>query len=153
MNATDSTIRPYAPADLIPVVGLWYGAWQESNPGKGHVLPIEQWRERWQRWVVPSASIHVACVDGCVGGYVAAVRAAPWLSHAIVNPGYRRRGIGTRLLEAAKASSSAGLMFDVIETDGEARKFYAGCGFAAGEAVVHPRTGEPMIRYVWLAHA
>jgi GNAT superfamily N-acetyltransferase len=153
MDTADTTIRPYAPDDMIAAVGLWYRAWHESHPGERHVFPIEEWRERWRRWVVPSGSIHVAVVDGGVVGYVAVVPGAPSQSHVIVTPEYRRRGIGRRLIEAAKVASPAGLVFDVFEADDAARSFYAGCGFAPSEAVTHPRMGEPMVRYTWMANA
>jgi GNAT superfamily N-acetyltransferase len=153
MTVNDVTIRPYVHEDMIPAVGLWYRAWHESHAGERHVFPIEAWRERWVQWVVPSNAIHVAVADAGVVGYVAVVPAAPWNGHVVVTPEYRRRGIGTRLLDAAKGASPQGLVFDVFEADATARTFYARCGFAAGEAVVHPRTGAPMIRYTCAANA
>ena len=153
MSATDTTIRPYAPDDMIAAVGLWYRAWHESRPGERHVFPIEEWRERWLRWVVPSAAIQVAVVDGGVVGYVAVVPGAPWQSHVIVTPEYRRRGIGRQLVDAAEVAGAGELVFDVFEVDADARSFYAGCGFEPGETVAHPRTAEPMVRYTWTANA
>jgi putative acetyltransferase len=145
----DCAIRPYEPDDLRAAAALWYRAWHDDRPGERHAHPIEWWRARWRDRVVPQAAIHVATVDGAVAGYVAAFHAAPWLSHVVVTLEYRRRGIGTRLLEAAKGASSGGLVFDVFEDDTSARAFYAGCGLTAGETLPHPRSGRPMVRYTW----
>jgi GNAT superfamily N-acetyltransferase len=152
-TGNDTTIRPYTPDDMVAAVGLWYRAWHESHPGQRHAFPIEEWRERWMRWVVPAAAIHVATLNGSVAGYVAVVPAAPWQSHVIVTPEYRRRGIGRQLVDAAKVAGAGELVFDVFEVDADARSFYAGCGFEPGETVAHPRTGESMVRYRWTANA
>jgi GNAT superfamily N-acetyltransferase len=151
--ANDCKIRPYSPGDLIPAVALWYRAWHESHPGEPHAFAIEEWRTRWQQGIEPYASVHVAEVDGVLSGYLAVLAAEPWNSHVIVTPEYRRRGIGRRLIEAAKTASTMGLIFDVFAADTASRNFYAGCAFLPGETVSHPRTGQAMIRYVWMGGA
>src|SRR5258706_14171197 len=101
MTADDCRIRPYSPDDLIPAVALWYRAWHECDPGERHAFAIEAWRTRWQQRIEPRAVVSVAEVDGILSGYVAVVATAPWNSHVVVTPEYRRRGIGTRLIDAA----------------------------------------------------
>jgi putative acetyltransferase len=149
MTASDFKIRPYSPDDLISAVALWYRAWHESHPGERHAFEIEEWRTRWQQGIEPQGSVHVAHVEGKLSGYVAVIATAPWNSHVVVTPEYRRRGIGTLLINTAKAASPAGLTFDIFTVDTAARNFYTGCGFSPGETISHPRTGEAMIRYAW----
>jgi len=84
---------------------------------------------RWVHNVVlAEAAVWVAeDGDGTVVGYAAVE--GEWLEHLYLLPDARRRGIGTRLLAAAKAHRPQGLDLHVFQRNTDARAFYARHGF------------------------
>jgi ribosomal protein S18 acetylase RimI-like enzyme len=83
---------------------------------------------RWVKNVVlAEAAVWVAAQAGVVVGYAAVE--GEWLEHLYLLPDVRRRGIGSRLLEAAKAHRPDGLDLHVFQRNTDARAFYARHGF------------------------
>jgi GNAT superfamily N-acetyltransferase len=77
--------------------------------------------------VVAEAQVQVAVHDGAVVGF-AAVRAG-WLEHLNVHPHHQNRGIGTRLIEWAKAVAPTGLDLWVFQRNTGARALYGRHGW------------------------
>ncbi len=101
------TIRPFLPGDLVPVVSLWNRCLSKD--------PISEERF-WRLFLLdenfdPDGALVAQSNDGKVVGFLQAmVRRIPygslglqsdqgWITVFFVDPGYRRRGIGTALLQ------------------------------------------------------
>ncbi len=76
-----------------------------------------------------------------------------WLDDLYVVPGHARRGIGSALLETAKALRPGGFGLWVFETNAPARAFYAGHGLVEVERTDGSDNEEraPDIRMTWRA--
>ena len=109
-------IRPFRPEDLGQLVELWRALAVEGSP-EGLVLypPTDDNTARWRSWVADAVergeiTVLVAEADGLILGYVLfGERKSPLKSpyrrgviHDLyVRPGWRRKGLGKRLLEEA----------------------------------------------------
>jgi GNAT superfamily N-acetyltransferase len=127
-------------------------------------LPIERWRHEvgvGLRRPVADAFTYVAEVDGGFAGYcyVAAPSReadmgpdAAELVAMYVDPDHWRQGVGSALMQAA-LERLAGLPYDeavlwTFKENDRAIAFYEGFGWHAdGAEKIHPRTGEPAVRY------
>ena len=91
-------IRPYAPSDQESVVRLWIDC--------GLVVPWNNPRRDIRRKLkVQAEGFLIALADGQL---IASVMAGydghrGWINYLAVNPRYRNRGIGRRMMEAAEA--------------------------------------------------
>ena len=85
----------------------------------------------WNRDVVFATQQVLVAEDeaGEILGYLA--REGDWLMHLYVSPGSQGQGIGTALLEAAKARSPGGLRLWVFQPNAGAIRFYERHGFRA----------------------
>ena len=85
----------------------------------------------WNRDVVFATQQVLVAEDeaGAILGYLA--REGDWLMHLYVSPGSQGQGIGTALLEAAKARSPGGLRLWVFQPNAGAIRFYERHGFRA----------------------
>jgi GNAT superfamily N-acetyltransferase len=73
------------------------------------------------------------------------------IDHLYLQPGYYRRGIGTMLLNQAKALHPEGLTLFAFEVNRRACAFYAHHGFVAAERGDGSgnEAGEPDILFEW----
>jgi predicted N-acetyltransferase YhbS len=88
----------------------------------------------WERFLkLAPSGCFVACVDGRVRGTVATLefeKRLGWVSMVLVDPEYRRQGMGTRLLEAGLAAlGSAGVETVKLDATPMGRKVYVQHGF------------------------
>lgn len=118
----EPVIRPLRPEDLSELAELWRALALEGAPG-GLVLypPTDENVARWRKWVASAVErgevkVLVAEANGCIVGYVLfGERRSPLLSpyrrgviyDLYVRPGWRRRGLGARLLKEALSSLRA----------------------------------------------
>lgn len=73
-----------------------------------------------------------------------------WVDHLYVDPGRTDRGLGTRLLDHAKAERPDGLQLWAFQANTGARRFYERHGFEAVETTDGDNEeGAPDVRYVW----
>lgn len=91
----------------------------------------------------------VAEVDDAVVGYVRLT--ATWLDDLYVHPDHAGVGLGTALLDLAKARRPGGFGLWVFETNAPARAFYARHGLVEVERTDGSENEEraPDIRVVW----
>ena len=101
----------------------------------GHLLSeTETWVAVLERTVVAFCSLQ----DG-------------WLDQLYVAPGHTGRGIGSRLVDLAKARQPAGLQLWTFQVNDGARRFYERHGFRAVEQTDGAGNEErqPDVRYAW----
>jgi putative acetyltransferase len=81
--------------------------------------------------VLAEEEVWVAETDGVVAGFTAlGTRAGvEFMEHLYVAPDHQRRGIGTALMEKAKARRPAGFRLWVFQRNAGARAFYERHGF------------------------
>ena len=106
--------------------------------------------ERWfAEQVMPSRDVWVAEQDGeCVG---VLVLDEAWLDHLYVLPDRCGQGIGSLLLEAARALRPGGFDLWVFESNTGAQRFYERHGLVVVERTDGSANAEraPDVRYRW----
>jgi GNAT superfamily N-acetyltransferase len=126
--------------------------WRESfEAGVGIVdpHPIEEQRWHLMKEVVPNNTVRVALLDGAIAGFVAANRQA--ISQLYVRRGFQRRGVGTQLLEGAKARSNGRLSLYTFARNSSARAFYESHGFRIVARGFEPEWQLEDLKYEWTA--
>ena len=98
--------------------------------------------------VLPNAETWVAEEDGVVVGLL--VLDGPWIDHLYLEPEVTGRGIGSALLDQAKARRPDGLDLWAFQSNTRARRFYERHGFVAvAETDGDNEEGAPDVRYRW----
>lgn len=101
--------------------------------------------------VIRHNRVLIALWNGNPAAYCAFGRG--WLNDLYVEPPYQGRGLGTLLLNAAKAESRE-LQLWTFQENARARAFYERHGFAAEEETDGRNDeGQPDVRYVWRRQA
>ncbi|WP_296650393.1 GNAT family acetyltransferase [Paraburkholderia sp.] len=155
------TIRPFSPGDADAVIGLWMQAFPEyqdtSRPHRNPRLSIEN-----KLGTQPELFFVATRGDGDEsterdksdesGAIVGTVMAGydghrGWLYSLAVDPGARRLGIGTRLVQHAEAALLARgcpkLNLQVLHDKAEVLAFYASLGYRADAVVSLGKRLEP----------
>jgi len=99
--------------------------------------------------LMPTHEVWVAEESGRVVGFLALHD--DWVAQLYLRPGCWRRGIGTRLLQHAKALRPDGLQLWCFQVNARARAFYEAHGFAAVKFTdgQDNEEQEPDILYAW----
>jgi GNAT superfamily N-acetyltransferase len=96
----------------------------------------------------PTREVWVAVVDDEVVALL--VLEGDWVDQLYVHPDWTGRGLGTRLLEVAKAERPAGLELWAFQSNIGARRFYERHGFTAVAMTDGDNEeGAPDVRYRW----
>jgi GNAT superfamily N-acetyltransferase len=105
-------------------------------------------RDWCRRIVLPEREVWVAATDE---GIVAVlVLHDDWVDQLYVAPEHTGHGIGTTLLDLAKAVRPAGLQLWAFQSNSGARRFYERHGFTAQEETDGDNEeGAPDVRYTW----
>jgi GNAT superfamily N-acetyltransferase len=92
-------------------------------------------------------------IDDDHGEIVALLVLEPgWIDQLYVHPGHTGCGLGSRLLDVAKAVYPEGLDLWTFAANTGARRFYERHGFVAIESTEgHNEEGAPDVRYHWPA--
>lgn len=90
-------------------------------------------------------------VDAVNGGIAALLVLEPgWIDQLYVDPDHLGRGLGSCLVELAKATSPDGLDLWTFQANARARRFYEHHGFVAvGTTDGDNEEGAPDVRYRW----
>jgi len=151
--ATNSSIllRPGTTADAVAMTDLYLAARRQGMPYLPKLYSDAQVRSWLSGMVLKYCKVTVAVKDSWVAGFVALQR--DWLDQFYVSPNVQGSGIGTLLMEAAKAQHPQGIRLHVFQKNTAARRFYERHGFG----LVTLRDGqdneerEPDAVYAWPA--
>lgn len=144
-------IRPYQPADLDPVVDLWYDTWHAAFPDLTHHEPKAEWRRRFETEIVPQEQVYVAEVRGRLAGFLALKDRGGghgYVHQIFVSPECQRHGVGAALMEQAKRLAPAGLRLHTLQRNVQAAAFYERHGFRVVSTGMG-RVGLPNAQYAW----
>jgi len=143
-------IRAAAPADGDAIAAVHRVSMEEAMP----YLPVLHSAEEDRAWVahvvLPRQEVWVAETAGRVVG-VASMDDDDMLTQLYLLPAYQGRGIGSALLETAKAARPAGFRLYAFQRNTRARGFYErrGCvAVAFGDGSGNDE-GEPDVLYEW----
>lgn len=116
-------LRPGGPADCAAIAELWFASWMSSQPERPTITRIDlaerartELRSRWE--------VIVAEGDGRLLGFLALAPDENRLDQLFVAPDAQRRGIGARLLNAAKQRLADGFWLSADASNKRAMSFY-----------------------------
>lgn len=145
-------IRDGAAADAPALARVHAAARAAAMPGLIERHDIDAVAGRLATTLMARHNVRVATADGIPVGYIGFGQDAvlgPMVLHLHLAPGWRRRGIGTRLLAEATTALGPRLSLFCIARNTGARAFYARHGFrvaATGDGA-GTEEGEPDILY------
>ena len=141
-------ILAYQPDFIDELIPMWRESFEE---GVGIVdwHPIEEQRQFFLTEVVPDNEVRVALLASEIVGFVAATRES--VSQLYVRRGFQRAGLGTRLLDWAKAQSRGQLWLYTFARNERACAFDEHRGFTAVERGFEASWQLADVRYEWTA--
>ncbi|MFD8203765.1 GNAT family N-acetyltransferase [Streptomyces sp. NPDC059701] len=149
MEINDFVVRRAADSDAAAVADVWLRSFAAALPGVRRAHSDDRVRSWFREVVVPEQETWVATVDDSVVAMM--VLDGEELDQLYLDPPWRGRGIGDRLVDLAKRRRPAGLVLWTFQVNGSARRFYERHGFVAAECTDGRRNEErePDVRYVW----
>jgi ribosomal protein S18 acetylase RimI-like enzyme len=143
-------LKAFDPGCAKELVRMWRESF-ELGVGITDPHPIEEQERHLLDRVVPNHSVRVAFTAEEMVGFVAASPAT--ISQLYVRKGFHRRGIGSRLVEWAKAQSGGSLWLYTFARNSGARAFYERHGFVAAAFGHEPDWDLDDVRYEWMSNA
>jgi ribosomal protein S18 acetylase RimI-like enzyme len=136
----------YRPEYRNRMVDLWRASFAQGV-GVPVPNPVEAHRRYVDEHTLVEATVHLALQDGQLAGFGAFTPAS--VVQLYVHVDHHGRGIGTRLLDRAKADSGGRLWLYTFATNANARRFYERHGFDIVERGFEPVMQLPDLRYEW----
>lgn len=127
MTSEAATLRSGRPEDAAGCAGI-FNDWIDATEWMPRVHPARDVLRHYRDYVLATCAVVVAEREGRVDGFLALGRAG-FVDGLYLAPEARRRGIGTALIDAAKAQRPEGLMLWTFVANAAARRFYARQGF------------------------
>jgi GNAT superfamily N-acetyltransferase len=121
-------IEAARPQDADAIAAVFTAARRVAMPWLPELHSEADVRQYFATRVLPGCEVLVARRDGELAGFLAL--AGEEVEHLYVRPSAQRRGLGSALLEAAKARRPGGLELWAFQRNAPARAFYARHGFA-----------------------
>lgn len=142
-------VRPARPDEVGDIVRVWLRSRAASVPAiPPPVHADHEVLAYFEAVVVPEREVWVADEDDTVVGLL--VLENEWIDHLYVDPSHTGRGIGTRLIEVARAQRPTGLKLWTFQANARARRFYRRHGFVeTGSTDGDNEEGAPDVRYEW----
>lgn len=145
------SIRPCRADDLDAAVDVWERArWDAQQP---HMVARMQYTHdanvaHFRDVVMCENEVWLAVTDADVVGLLAFTDGIVRQIH--VDPARQRMGVGTALMDHAKALMPDGITLSTFQGNTTSRAFYERSGFRAVEFGVSPHPeNEPDVTYVW----
>jgi ribosomal protein S18 acetylase RimI-like enzyme len=143
------TIRPAAADDASAVADVYLSAFHAT-----YAFPLAHTDDQVRSWLAgfvggPARPTWVAEGDGRVIAMMVLDDAG--IDQLYVDPAWHGRGIGSALVDVAKAERPGGLQLYTFQVNERARRFYERHGFAAtwfGDGSANEE-GQPDVRYEW----
>ncbi len=143
-------IAPMRSDQLGEVVRVWVASrwkalpWLEERMGYSDEQNLAHFRDV----IAAESEVLVALAQDRVVGLMALGNAE--IDQLFIDPSWQRRGVGTALLDLARARFPGGLGLFTHQRNTRARAFYEKHGFAAVRlGVSPPPESEPDVRYEW----
>lgn len=135
--------------DAHQIADTWLRARAAAVPAiPPPVHPAHEVHEWFEAVVLPNKETWIAEEDGIVLALL--VLDEDWIDQLYVAPGYTGNGIGTDLVNLAKACRPRGLRLWTFQTNRRAQRFYERHGFVPMDATTGDNEEEaPDIRYEW----
>lgn len=143
------SLRRAAAPDAAAVAEVYLASRADALPYLPRVHSDEAVRTWIGSLIVGPGETWVAELRGAIVGFVVVV--GEDLDQLYLAPGYYRRGIGSRLLDRAKALSPSGLHLYAFQKNARARAFYEAHGFTVFDLNDGSRNEErePDMQYEW----
>lgn len=145
----DVTIRRAGPGDAGEMAEVWLRSFAAALPTVRRAHSDDEVREWFAAVIVPRHEAWVATDGERVVGLLVLSEAE--LEQLYLEPGWRGRGIGDRLVGLAKRRRPGGLTLRTFAVNGPAQRFYERHAFVAVERTDGSANEErePDIRYEW----
>jgi GNAT superfamily N-acetyltransferase len=142
-------LRRAVGSDAHAAADVWLRSFAAALPTIRRPHSDEEVRVYFRDVVVPSLETWVAVADRQVVGLL--VLDGSTISQLYLDPLWRGRGLGGRLVALAKRRRPAGLELWTFQVNGPAQRFYARHGFVAVEQTDGSgnEEREPDVRYMW----
>ena len=136
----------YRPEFRDPLVDLWRASFAH---GVGRPVPnsVDDHRRYFEEHMLTETRVHLALRDNALVGFGAFTPES--VVQLYVHVDHLGQGIGTRLLELAKAGSAGRLWLYTFVTNQGARRFYERHGFDVVERGFEPVMQLGDLRYEW----
>jgi ribosomal protein S18 acetylase RimI-like enzyme len=144
--AAPARITPYRPEFRDRLVDLWRASFAL---GVGAPVPnaVDDQRRFFETHMLAETSVQMALVHGELAGFGAFTPES--VMQLYVDVDHLGRGIGTQLLDHAKARSSGRLWLYTFVTNTRAQRFYERHGFDVVERGFEPVMQLGDLRYEW----
>jgi len=142
------TLVDYDAARLDELVPMWRRSF-ERGVGVVDPNPLAEQRNYFLTRVLPGNDVRLALAGSALVGFVAANRES--IAQLFVRVGWQRQGIGTRMLDWAKAGSTGSLWLYTFAQNLVACAFYERHGFRVAARGFEPTWGLDDVRYEWRA--
>jgi putative acetyltransferase len=146
--ASGFQLRPYRAEDEDAAIALWLETWRRAYPEIDFGARVTWWRERWQKDLVPNATIVVAEQSGALTGFVTIDRKG-YLDQLVVAPAHWGSELGNALVDEAKRLSPDQITLLVNTDNARAIRFYERNGFVQAGRDVNPISGRSVLRMEW----
>jgi GNAT superfamily N-acetyltransferase len=143
------TIRRATAADADASATVWIRSFAEALPNVQRAHDDDGVRGWFRSVVIPSRETWVALDGDRVVGLL--VLHDGWIDQLYLDPDWRGRGLGERLIALAKERHPEGLQLWTFQVNGPARRFYERHGFTEVEQTDGSgnEEREPDVRYLW----
>ena len=144
----------HMPVELVPyrseyrdaLVDLWRASF-ERGVGRPGPNSVDDHRRYFEEHTLAETCVHLALHDGTLVGFGAFTPES--VVQLYVHVDHLGQGIGTRLLELAKANSGGRLWLYTFVTNENAQRFYERHGFDIVERGFEPLMQLGDLRYEW----
>lgn len=139
-------IEEFQGSEVTPVVQMWRESF-EFGVGLTDSNPIEAQIEYFWNEIAPNNQVRVATLAGQTVGVLASNSDSVNLLY--VRVGFHRRGIGTQLLDLAKADSKGSLWLYTFARNKNACAFYESQGFTVLQRGFEPFWKLADVKFTW----
>jgi ribosomal protein S18 acetylase RimI-like enzyme len=145
------TLRPASAADVRVVADIFTASRRDALPYLPELHSDDDTYGHFANVVTQRCAIWLAEQEGRIIGFMAWNAATEHIDHLYLLPGHYRRGVGSSLLEKAKALSRGRIQLFAFQRNARARAFYERHGFHAvwfGDGAENEER-EPDVLYEW----